>query len=300
MVTFNTVAEYSAYNNNETLHPLVNMVDLSLAPERKHVPMHIGLYMILLKEIKCGDMRYGCNYYDYDEGTLVFLAPGQVIGFDDTDSLYKPQGKVVVFHPDFLHGTSLGQQIHKHSFFSYNTNEALHLSEMERRVITDGFFNIGMELKHAIDKHTRKLIVSNIELLLNYATRFYDRQFITREVANQGILERFETLLNEYYNTKQAEINGVPTVSFCADQLHISANYLGDMIKRETGKSAHDYIHSTIIDRAKELMFVPKMTVSEIAYELGFKYPQHFTRLFKNRVGISPIEYKLMNKNSHN
>lgn len=294
MVKFDTVAQYSAYNNNQTLHPLVNFVDLSKAAPRKHTKMHIGLYMVLMKEIKCGNMRYGCNYYDYEEGTFVFLAPGQVIGFDD-EELYQPQGKVLVFHPDFIKGTALAKHIQDYSFFSYEVNEALHVSDSERTILLDCFSKIHKELQHAIDKHTKQLIVSNIELLLNYCVRYYERQFVTREAANKGVVERFETLLNDYFESDKPQLIGLPSVGYFAEQINLSANYFGDLIKRETGKSAHDYIQGKLIDVAKAKIFDPEKSVSQVAYELGFKYPQHFSRLFKQIVGYTPIEYRSLN-----
>lgn len=183
-------------------------------------------------------LRYGCNYYDYQEGTLVFLAPGQVIGVEDDGKVYQPQGMALVFHPDLLRGTTLGRTIKDYTFFSYQVNEALHLSEQERHIIIDCFRNIEEELHHTIDKHSQRLIVSNIELFLNYCVRFYDRQFITRENVNKDILTRFENLLNDYFYSEKPESSGLPTVKYCADQMHLSANYFGDLIKKETGKTA--------------------------------------------------------------
>lgn len=291
-IVFDTIATYSAFNNNPVLHPLINMMDLSKAHPRQHVRQQFELFVVFLKEVKCGDMRYGNTYYDYEEGTLVFFAPGQVIGFDETEEFYQPKGQVLAFHPDFIRGTPLGRHMNDYSFFSYQTNEALHLSDPERATITDCFEKIRTELQHPIDKHSRTLIVSNIELLLNYALRYYDRQFITREVANKGILAHFETLLNDYYTTDQPQTNGVPSVAWCAAQLHISPNYLSDLVKKETGRPALEYIQAKVIDVAKEKIFDPDKSVSEVAYELGFKYPQHFTRLFKNRVGATPQAYR--------
>jgi AraC family transcriptional activator of pobA len=295
MVRFNTVGQYSAYNNNETMHPLVNIVDLSKVAPRMHKRMHMGIYIILLKEVKCGDLRYGCNYYDYEEGTLVFLAPGQVIGVENNGELYQPHGLALVIHPDFIHGTPLGRHMQEYSFFSYEVHEALHLSETERKVIMDCFSKIQLELRHAIDKHTKTLIISNIELFLNYCVRFYDRQFITRDTVHKGILERFESLLNNYFESDKPKQEGLPSVANCAEELHLSPNYFGDLIKKETGKSAQEYIQTKVMDIAKERIFDPNKSVSEIAYELGFKYPQHFTRLFKQRVGYTPQEYRLLN-----
>jgi AraC family transcriptional activator of pobA len=292
IIRFETVGEYAAYNDNETMHPLVNIVDLSKATPRIHKRMHMGLYIILLKEVKCGNLRYGCNYYDYQEGTLVFIGPGQIIGIENDNELYQPQGLALVFHPDFILGTSLGRHIHNYTFFSYEVHEALHLSLSEREVILDCFSKIQLELGHAIDKHTKTLVISNIELFLNYCVRFYDRQFITREVVNKGVLERFENFLNTYFDSEKPKRDGLPSVAYCAEELHLSANYFGDFIKKETGQSAQDYIQNKVIDVAKEKIFDLSKSISEVAYELGFKYPQHFTRLFKQRVGRTPQEYR--------
>ena len=257
--------------------------------------MSYGFYAIFLKEVKCGDLRYGRNYYDYQEGTLVFLAPGQVIGIDDNGEYFQPKGRVLLFHPDLIRGTSLGRNMKDYSFFSYEVNEALHLSEQERGVIIDCLNNINEELNRGIDKHSKMLIVSNIELLLNYSIRFYDRQFITRENVNKDILSKFENVVNGYFQTDKPETIGLPSVRYCADQLHLSANYLGDLIKKETGKSAQEHIQLRLIDIAKEKILGTSKTVSEIAYELGFKYPQHFTRVFKKNVGYTPNEYRGIN-----
>ncbi|MCA0237264.1 MAG: helix-turn-helix domain-containing protein [Bacteroidetes bacterium] len=294
-LNFETISQYNKFNNNETLHPLVSVVDLSKASPRQHARIRYGFYAAFLKEVKCGDLRYGCNTYDYEEGTLVFIAPGQVVSIVNDGSYYQPKGKVLVFHPDLIRGTALGRHMDEYSFFSYELHEALHLSEAERNTILDCLLNIQFELQHAIDKHSKRLIISNIELFLNYCTRFYDRQFITRDTANKGILERFETLLNSYYHSDQPQTVGLPSVSYCAGQLNLSANYFGDLIKRETGKSAQEYIQAKVIDMAKEKIFDPGKSMSEVAYELGFKYPQHFTRLFKQRVGVTPNEYRGMN-----
>ena len=291
---FETIGQYNAFNNNETLHPLVSVIDFSKADERQNSRSIFGFYTVFLKEIKCGDLRYGCNYYDYDEGTLVFVGPGQVIGVEAPE-YYQPKGYALVFHPDLLHGTETGRHMREYTFFSYDAHEALHLSESERKIILDCFSKISFELEHPIDKHSKKLIVTNIELFLNYCVRFYDRQFITRGLVHKGILERFEDLLNNYFDTENPQTIGLPSVAYCADQLNLSANYFGDLIKKETGRSAQEYIQGKVINIAKEKIFDTSKSVSEIAYSLGFKYPQHFTRLFKQRVGYSPVEYRLMN-----
>ena len=295
LIRFETINDYNVFNNNETLHPLVSLVDLSKASPRSGSRMYFGFYTIFLKEVKCGDMVYGRHTYDYQEGTLVFLAPGQIAGINSNNEVYQPKGYALVFHPDLIHGTSLGKHIHEYSFFSYQSNEALHLSEAEKKIIFDCFAKIEFELQHAIDKHSKKLIVSNIELFLNYCTRFYDRQFITRENAHKGILERFEKILNDYFLSDEPQTTGLPSVAYCAQAMNLSANYFGDLIKKETGKSAQEYIQAKVIDVAKEKIFDHSKSLSQVAYELGFKYPQHFTRLFKQRVGQTPNDYRLLN-----
>jgi AraC family transcriptional regulator, transcriptional activator of pobA len=295
LLKFNTISEFNAFNNNETKHPLVSVVDISKAAPRSSYRMYLGFYTIFLKDVKCGDLMYGKNTYDYQEGTLVFMAPGQVVGVDSKGEIYQPKGYAMVFHPDLIHGTSLGRHIQDYTFFGYQSNEALHLSDRERGIIMDCFSKIDYELDHAIDKHSRRLIATNIELLLGYCARFYDRQFITRDHVHKGVLERFENLLNDYFASEKPQTIGLPSVAYCADQLNLSPNYFGDLVKKETGKTAQEYIQSKLMDMAKEKIFDTNKTVSQIAYELGFKYPQHFARLFKQRVGHTPLEFRMLN-----
>lgn len=295
--TFDTIHDYNVFNNHPTLHPLISVVDFSKAKERTGSKMTFGLFCIFLKEVHCGDLKYGCNNYDYEEGTLVFVSPGQVIDVENKVDFYQPMGHGLVFHPDLIKGTSLNNMMEDYHFFRYNTNEALHLSEAERNIVMDCFQKIQYELHHAIDKHSKKLIASNIELFLNYCERFYDRQFITRESVNKGILEKFEQQLNAYFSADKAIILGLPTVSYFANALHLSSNYFGDLIKKETGKTAQEYIQIKIIDIAKDKIYESEKPINEIAYELGFKYPQHFSRLFKTREGITPLEFRTLNSN---
>src|SRR6476469_6756818 len=292
MRRFETITDYNVFNNNETLHPLVSVVILSKANPRQGSRMYFGFYTVFLKDVKCGDLVYGRHTYDYQEGTLVFLAPGQVAGINSNGETYQPKGNVLVFHSDLIHGTSLGRHIQNYTFFSYQSNEALHLSERERKIVLDCFSKIEYELAHSIDKHSKKLIVSNIELFLDYCVRFYDRQFITRDDPHKGILERFETLLNDYYQSDKPQTTGLPSVAYCAGELNLSANYFGDLIKKETGRTAQEYIQMKVIDVAKERIFDQSKSVSLIDYELGLKYPKHFTRLFNQRVGQAPNEYR--------
>lgn len=292
---FDSVSQYNDFNNHDTLHPLVSVIDFSKAEMRTGKKMVFGLFCIILKDVECGNLIYGRNYYDYQQGTLVFISPGQVVDVQDKTEPYQPMGHGLVFHPDLIHGTPLAKTLNEYHFFDYQTNEALHLSERERQIVLDCFAKIEFELQQAIDKHSKKLIASNIELFLNYCERFYDRQFITRENVNKGILETFEELLNDYFQSDKPQTNGLPSVSYFAKECHLSANYFGDLIKKETGKSAQEYIQDRIIDEAKNRIFEPGKNISEIAYELGFKYPQHFSRMFKERVGSTPIEFKNLN-----
>ena len=294
IVNFNSIKEYNEFTNNETLHPLVGVVHLDKAEPRQLRRLRYSFYTVFFKKINCGDLRYGLSNYDYEEGTLIFLAPGQVIGQYGED-YYQPQGIALVFHPDLIAGTTLGGKMHDYHFFSYAVNEALHLSEHERKVILDCFSKIEYELHHAIDKHSKQLIISNIELFLNYCTRFYDRQFITRDNSNKGILERFESLLDRYFISENPIKYGLPSVSWFAEELNLSANYFGDLIKKETSVSAQEYIQTKIVDIAKKRLFNADRSISEIAYSLGFKYPQHFTRVFKQRTGVTPNEFRTVN-----
>lgn len=287
-----TICQYNEMMGVETLHPLVSVIDFSKCSPRRHARHSVGYYAVFLKEVKCGEIRYGRNYYDYQEGTLVFLAPGQVIGIEDNGQTFQPKGWALLFHPDLLRGTELGRTIKDYTFFSYEVNEALHLSEQEKRTVAECLRNIDAELHHAIDKHSRQLIVSNIGLLLDYCMRFYERQFITRHHVNCDALARFKQLLDDYFRSGAPRREGLPTVRYFADRLFLSANYFGDLIKRETGRTAQEHIQSYVIGLAKERIYGTQMSVSEIAYELGFQYPQHFSRMFKKIVGRTPLEYR--------
>lgn len=295
IIRINTVAEYNKQVGVETLHPLVSVVDFEKAEPFCYFRTQLGVYAVFLKDSKCGNMMYGCSTYDYEEGTLIFLAPGQVYGIEDKTEKRRGVGKALIFHPDLMHGTSLGKNMKEYSFFSYEVNEALHLSTRERAIIDDCVEKISFELEHAIDKHSKTLIVTYIELFLNYCKRFYDRQFITRNKVNVDILARFEKVIDDYFASELLMTHGTPTVSYCAEKLFISPNYLSDLLKRETGKSALEHVQFKLINIAKEKIFDNEKSISEIAYELGFKYPQHFTRMFKKETGYTPNEYRSLN-----
>ncbi|GAA5098191.1 helix-turn-helix domain-containing protein [Chryseobacterium ginsengisoli] len=294
-IYFETVDDYNKFNNHETLHPLVSVIDFSKAHKRTGSKMYFNLYCIFLKDVKCGDLKYGRATYDYQEGTLVFVSPGQVVDVENKVDIYQPLGHGLVFHPDLIKGTPLAKSISDYGFFDYQTNEALHLSKKEQQMVLEMFANIQFELNRPVDKHSKKVITSNIELFLSHCERFYDRQFITRENVNKGTLEKFEELLNGYFSSEKPNSIGLPSVAYCADELHFSANYFGDLIKKETGKTAQEFIQNKIIDVAKERIFHVDKSISQIAYELGFKYPQHFIRLFKQRTGVTPNEYRSLN-----
>jgi AraC-like DNA-binding protein len=290
-----TVKQYNDYVGVDTLHPLVSVVNFNEIPMIQYFKRQIGLYAVFLKNIKCGNMTYGCQPYDYEDGTLVFISPGQVYGIDSNGMAMKPSGYALVFHPDLIKGTQLGKTINEYNFFSYEVNEALHLSKKERSTIVACLEKIGEEIELNMDKHSKTLIVSNIELFLNYCMRYYDRQFITRNNVNKDILTRFENLLNDYFQSEKTLELGLPTVAYCAEELFLSANYFGDLIKKETGHTALDYIQNKLIDEAKNRIFDHSKTISEIAAELGFKYQQHFTRLFKQKTGTTPNKYRNLN-----
>ena len=292
IINISNIHDYNEFLGIETLNPLVTFIDFREVKVLKHKRKHYGFYGIYLKEKIHGKLTYGRSQYDYQEGTLVFVAPGQVAGIDDGGETVNPEGYALLFHPDLLRGTSLARKMKEYTFFSYEVNEALHMSERERQTIFNCFAEIQEELHHIIDKHSRGIITSNIEVLLNHCLRFYDRQFATREVINRDVLTRFEALMLDYFNSDKPEQNGLPTVAWCADQLHFSANYFGDLIKKETGKSAIEYIHLAVINRVKELLASTSKTVSEIAYEVGFQYPHHLSRVFKKVVGCTPNEFR--------
>lgn len=299
IINVDTVDLYNKLYGLETLHPLVGIVDLTKAPRfPNHIRLNMGIYTLFLKHTKCGDLKYGKKQYDYQEGTIVGFAPGQVIGVEMNEGV-KPASVGLVFHPDLIRGTSLGQNMKQYTFFSYEVNEALHVSEEERQIITDCFDKISMELGHPIDRHSKILIAKNIELLLDYCMRFYERQFHTRSTVNKDIIVRFERLLDEYFQDGNPEINGYPTVKYFADKVCLSPNYFGDLIKKETGKTAQQHILFKLINLAKDRMLQTNQSVSQIAYSLGFQYAQHFSRLFKKNVGCTPNEYRMQNDMNH-
>lgn len=292
LLNIETIAQYNDMLGIETLNPLVSVIDLSKARPMRHMRHTFSFYVVFLKDEKNCELIYGRQRYDYQKGSVVCLAPGQVIGIEDTGEEFQPQGWALCFDPELIRGTSLARNMQEYSFFSYEVNEALHLSERERELFVDCLAKIQEELEHATDRLSKRLIATHIELLLDYCLRFYERQFTTREPINKDILMRFESFLNEYFNNGKAMTNGLPSVNLCASELCLSTGYFGDLIKKETGKSAQTYIQQKVINIAKELILNPRYTITQVAYELGFQYPQHFTRLFKRVTGKTPNEYK--------
>ena len=293
ILNLDSVDLYNKLYGLETLNPLVSVIDLNKATSSVDlIRFNYGIYALYLKLEKACDIKYGRQTYDYQEGTIVCFAPGQTAETNPTTDKVQVNAHGILFHPDLLRGTSHGKNIKKYTFFSYEVNEALHLSEEERSIVMDCLKIIRMELEHGVDKHSKTLLVNHIELLLNYCMRFYERQFITRGKTNRDVLTRFENLLDEYFESTLAEQDGLPTVKYFADKLCLSSNYFGDMFKKETGKSPQEYIQEKVIELAKERISGTADTVSQIAYSLGFQYPQHFCRLFKKRVGYTPSEYR--------
>lgn len=296
LLDLKSVDQYNDLYGLETLHPLITVVDLTKATKSvNHIRMNYGLYALYLKENKSCDIIYGRKPYDYQEGTIVCFAPGQTATLDTLENEVKPKAYGILFHPDLIRGTSLGKTIKKYTFFSYAVSEALHLSEQEKEIVMDCLKKIRIELEHDIDKHSKELIAMNIELLLNYCMRFYERQFVTRGDANRDALTGFERSLDEYFQNTSLLQDGLPSVKYFADKACLSANYFGDMIKKETGKTPVEHIQNKVIELAKERIVGTDETISQISYGLGFQYPQHLCRLFKKRVGCTPNEYRIRN-----
>jgi len=289
---------HEAAGLSQPKHPLVTVVqtkDYKPTVDFSGVKVVNNLYQVTLKDLGCGNLFYGKNSYDYENGTLVFTSPGQVTIFEgempteNDDST----GWTLAFHSDLIQKSNLATKIDSYSFFNYDINEALHLSEEELQIIEELLQKIIKEYSQNLDKHSQHLIVSNIELLLDYCVRFYDRQFITRSNLNVDVISKFERKLKTYY-TSSSE-NGIPSVQYLANELNLSANYLSDLLKKETGKTAQEHIHLFVINKAKNKLLNSSESISQIGYSLGFEYPQHFSNLFKAKTGVSPSAYRNLN-----
>ena len=290
-VFINTVQDFNDYQGVETLHPLVSVVHVENTEHIKECVMHYGLYAIYLKENKGCKLSYGRTPYDFDEMTVTSFAPGQVVKVEPNPDVPFAKFTALVFHPDILNRTALGRHINRYEFFGYSSTEALHLSAQEVEVFRGVLTMIEQELHRAIDKHTRELIVSNIELLLNYCLRFYDRQFITREEINHSVVKKFIELLDDYISTKALH-DGLPTVAYFADKCCLSNGYFGNLVRVETGRTAKDIISDHLLAHAKQLLNDEALTVTMISQHLGFEYPQHFVRFFKSHTGKTPSAYR--------
>ena len=290
-VFINTIQDFNDYQGVETLHPLVSVVHVENTEHIKECVMHYGLYAIYLKENKGCKLSYGRTPYDFDEMTVTSFAPGQVVKVEPNPDVPFAKFTALVFHPDILNRTALGTQMSRYEFFGYSSTEALHLSAQEVEVFQGVLAMIEQELHRAIDKHTRELIVSNIELLLNYCLRFYDRQFITREEINHTVVRKFIKLLDDYISTKALR-DGLPTVAYFADKCCLSNGYFGNLVRVETGRTAKDIISDHVLAYAKQLLNDEALTITMISNRLGFEYPQHFVRFFKSHTGKTPSAFR--------
>ena len=279
-------------------HPLVSVIHFNsdmVHPDLKGQKYAVDLYQVSLKSGVSGSFVYGRNSYDFKEGMMIFTEPGQVLQVESKEYEPDSSGWSLIFHPDLIRKSELGRTIDNYSFFSYEVHEALHLSDKEKKSLTEIVEKIEEEYIRGIDRYSQKLIVSNIELLLDYCTRYYDRQFYTRTNLNKDVLSRFEELLRNYFRSEDQYKTGVPTVAYCGQAMNISPKYLSDLLKKETGKNAKAHIDDFLINKAKNLLLGSSETVSEIAFNLGFEYAQHFSKIFKAKTGMSPSEYRTMN-----
>ena len=281
-------------------HPLISVVDFSKIEKHEKVEeikLTCGFYSVIFKNHCANKLKYGKEYYDFQEGTLMCIAPNQIITIENDANSENADivGWGLFFHPDLIRGTSLGNKIKEYTFFSYEINEALHLSDKEKQTLWDCVDKLENELSENIDLHSQTLITSNIELLLNYCARYYDRQFITRKKVKTNLLTKFETLLNSYFNSNDQKYKKLPSVKYFAEHLFLSPNYLSDLLQKETGKTAQEYLHYYLIEEAKNNLLNTNDPINEIAFNLGFEYPQYFSKLFKSKTGMTPIAYRNMN-----
>jgi AraC family transcriptional activator of pobA len=293
-VSFNSISElHRALGLPKPLHPLISLVDYSnIRADTTELEKGIifNFYKISYKKNYTGKFKYGQSYYDFDEGGLSFVSPNQVISVSDDEGDYG--GYTLLIHPDFIRNFPLGKKIKDYGFFSYMTAEALFLSDKEKEIIIGLFKNIETELDSAIDLFSQEVVVSQLELLLSYSKRFYNRQFITRKSASNDLLSKTEELLDNYFTVEKSLMNGLPSVQDLANELNVSSHYLGDMLRSLTGKNTQQHIHNRLIDKAKELLTTTNLTVAEVAYQLGFEHPQSFNKLFKNKTKVSPMEFR--------
>lgn len=294
--TFSTISEFHKMSSlPKPEHPLVSLVDygsVEYQTNEKQITWVQNFYSIGLKRNIQGKFRYGQQQYDFDEGLMSFVAPGQLVHLAVEKPTIKPTGLLLFIHPDFLWNTSLAKKIKQYEFFGYAVNEALFMSDKEENIITDIMQHIQREYHSNIDKFSQNIIIAQIELLLNYCERFYQRQFITRKKSSHQLLERLETILDDFFNNNSLIDKGLPTAQHIADSLNVSPNYLGSLLKALTGQTTQQHIHNKLIEKAKERLSTTNLSVSEIAYELGFEHPQSFSKLFKTKTKVSPLEFR--------
>lgn len=297
IIQIKTISEIHRFLNVEKpLHPLISVCkhlpDMNL--EITNVKVSFDFYIISLKSDIKGSVNYGRNTYDFEEGTLLFSAPGQVFNITD-EPIIDLKGWTLFIHPELLSKSNLHQTIQKYNFFSYDVNEALHISEKEKAILTEFVGNINNEISQNLDRHSQDLIIHNIESVLKYSERFYDRQFLTRTNKNKDFVSQFEQYLKDCFNSESIVTNGIPTTEQCGKALNMSGHYLSDLLKLETGKTIKEHIHLKLIDKAKHQLLNSTISVKSLAYDLGFEYPQYFSRLFKNKTGMSPSEFRKLN-----
>lgn len=287
---------HEVFDLGKPKHPLITFFPNtpSMITGFLDVRLAMELYVISMKDGVTGSFQYGRNAYDFEEGVLTFLSPGQLIVPGDARDIDN-KGWSIMFHPDLIRKSPLGQSIDRYTFFGYEVFEALYLSDGEKQALNELAKKIDTEIDQNIDRHTQKLIVSNLSLLLDYCTRYYDRQFYTRSDMHQDTITQFEAFLKSYFMTGQQLELGLPSVKYCSAQLHMSPNYLSDLLKKETGRSAQDHIHSFIVEKAKTILLTSSNSITQVASGLGFEYSQHFSRLFKAKTGMSPSEYRKLN-----
>jgi len=294
--TFSTISDFHKMSGlPKPEHPLVSLVDYGLVDyktDEKEISWVQNFYSIGLKRNIQGKFRYGQQSYDFDDGLISFVAPGQLVHLSVEKPVIKPTGLLLFIHPDFIWNTSLAKNIKQYEFFGYAVNEALFLSEKEEAIITDILQNIQREYHSTIDKFSQHIIVAQIELLLTYCERFYQRQFITRKKSSHQVLEKLEYFLDDYFKSNNLIDRGLPTAQFIAGLLNVSPNYLGSLLKALTGQTTQQHIHNKLIEKAKEKLSVTELSVSEIAYDLGFEHPQSFSKLFKSKTNLSPLEFR--------
>lgn len=290
ILNIETIHECNCCLGYKTLHPLVSVINLSQA-KLEQCTIKFDFYTVIMLEGNVEDFLYGRKYYDYSNASLLFLPPGKSIKIDHSELLLR-KGWLLAFHPDLLYRTSLGEHIGNYSFFSYKPEEALHLSLREKNKIADCLRNIGEELEHAIDCHSKTLISKYIELLLDYCTRFYERQFITRCEANKPVIRQTNILLDEYIQSGKLKKGVLPSAEFCADKLHLSSHYFSDLLYFETGQNVHEYFEFKRLEASKTMLLSPKNTVSVVAEKLGYPNVQYFSHIFKKITGTAPCDYK--------